>query len=158
MDRLTTVMVRLSLGWLLTGFVVGGVMLVDRVVPGEWRAWLAPSHGHMLFVGWFLQFVFGIAYWLLPRKRSAQRPLGYDERLALLGVSALNGGLMLRILSEPFERIGQGNTVTITALFGAAVLQILAALIFVRQLWPRTGVRQVRPRAQEAGKGTAHRT
>jgi len=149
------VMVRLSLGWLLSGFVVGGVMLVDRVAPGAWRAWFAPGHGHMLFVGWFLQFVLGIAFWLLPRKRSPDRPLGYNERLSWLAVSALNIGLMSRIFSEPFERVGKGNTVTITALFVSAVLQGLAALVFVMQLWPRVSVRQVRPRPQNAGQGAA---
>ncbi len=151
MDRLTTVMVRLSLGWLLAGFIIGGAMLVDRAVPGAWRAWLAPSHGHMLFVGWFLQFALGIAYWLLPRRRSPERPLGYHERLSLLGVGALNVGLMLRISSEPLERVGQGSTVTITALFVSATLQVAAAIIFICQLWPRTGVRQVRPDHQKRG-------
>lgn len=147
MDQLTAVMVRLfSLGWFLAGFVVGGAMLVDRAVPGAWRAWLAPSHGHMLFIGWFLQFVFGIAFWLLPRKRSPDQPLGYDERLSWLGVGALNMGLMLRIFSEPLERIGQGNGVTISMLFASATLQIVAAVVFVVQLWPRISVRQVRPR------------
>ena len=53
----------------MLGFVIGGLMLVDRAIPGDWRAWMSPSHGHMLFVGWFLQFALGIAYWLLPRKR-----------------------------------------------------------------------------------------
>lgn len=151
MDRLTAVMVRLSLGWLLTGFVIGGAMLVDRVLPGAWRAWMSPSHGHMLFVGWFFQFVIGIAFWLLPRKRSPDRPLGYNERLSLLGVGALNVGLLFRISSEPLERVGQGSEVTIAALFVSSVLQILAALIFVGQLWPRVGVRQLRPRRQETG-------
>lgn len=69
-------MVRLALLWLLAGFTIGGAMLVDRALPGAWRAWLAPSHGHMLFVGWFLQFALGIAYWLLPRKRSPEKPMG----------------------------------------------------------------------------------
>ncbi len=150
MDRLTAVMVRLSLGWLLAGFVIGGAMLVDRAAPGAWRAWLAPSHGHMLFVGWFLQFALGIAYWLLPRKRSPARPLGYHERFAFLGVGALNAGLVLRLFSEPLERTGQGTTVTVTMLFASATLQVVAALIFVLQLWPRISVRQIRPRQQEA--------
>lgn len=149
MDRLTTVMVRLSLGWLLAGFSIGGLMLVDRIVPGDWRAWLAPSHGHMLFVGWFFQFVIGIAFWLLPRKRSPERPLGYHERISLLGVAALNVGLLLRVAGEPLERIGQGGLVTITALAASATLQMLAALIFVAQLWPRTSVRQIRTRQRE---------
>lgn len=62
MDRLSVIMVRSALLWLVAGIVVGGLMLVDRAIPGDWRAWLAPSHGHMLFVGWFLQFALGIAY------------------------------------------------------------------------------------------------
>lgn len=126
-------------------------MLVDRAIPGAWRFWLAPSHGHMLFVGWFLQFVFGIAYWLLPRKRSPDRPLGYDERAALAAVAALNAGLLLRVVGEPLERTGQGTAVTIAALFASGLLQILAASIFVLQLWPRTGVRQVRTHQRNAG-------
>lgn len=120
MDRLTAVMVRLSLGWLLVGFVIGGVMLVDRAVPGAWRAWLAPSHGHMLFVGWLLQFALGIAYWLLPRKRSPDQPLGYHKPLSWLGVGTLNVGVVLRVISEPLERIGQGTAVTLTMLFVSA--------------------------------------
>lgn len=146
MDRLTAVMVRLSLGWLLSGFVIGALMLVDRAVPGAWRAWLAPSHGHMLFVGWFLQFALGIAYWLLPRKRSPDRPLGYDERISWIGVGALNVGLALRMLGEPLERMGHGSLVTLAALFGSAALQLAAVLVFVMQIWPRMGLRQLRPR------------
>lgn len=149
MDRLTAIMVRLSLGWLLAGFIIGGLMLVDRIVPGTWRAWLVPSHGHMLFVGWFFQFVIGIAFWLLPRKRSPERPLGYHEQLSLLGVVMLNVGLLLRVAGEPLERIGKGDLVTITALSASASLQLLAALIFIAQLWPRTGVRQIRTRQRE---------
>lgn len=146
MDRVTAVMVRLSFGWMVVGFVIGGAMLVDRTVPGAWRAWLAPGHGHMLFVGWFLQFVLGIAFWLLPRKRSPDHPVGYNERLAWLGVVALNSGLMLRMFGEPLERTGQGNAVTITILFSSAILQVAAALVFVFQLWPRISVRRAKSR------------
>ena len=141
MDRLTAVMVRLSLVWLLTGFIIGGAMLVDRAIPGEWRAWLAPSHGHMLFVGWFLQFALGIAYWLLPRKRLPERPTGYQERPAFFVVGALNIGLLLRVGSEPWERMGHTSNLTLTALAASATLQVLAAAIFVGQLWPRVAPR-----------------
>lgn len=106
---------------------------------------MAPGHGHMLFVGWFLQFALGIAYWLLPRKRSAALPLGYDERLAFLAVAMLNAGLMLRLSSEPLERVGDGSDLTLATLFAFALLQIVAALIFVSQLWSRAAAR-VRPR------------
>jgi len=71
----------------------------------------------------------------------------------MLGAGALNVGLMLRTSSEPFERVGKVNAVTRTALFVSAALQILAALIFVKQLWTRASVRQVRIRPQNAGPG-----
>jgi hypothetical protein len=56
MDPLSSVMLRAALTWLLVGVVIGAAMLTDRALPGQWRLWMAPSHAHMLFVGWFLQF------------------------------------------------------------------------------------------------------
>ena len=144
MDRLTSVMLRIALGWLMIGFVIGGAMLTDRELPGQWRLWLAPGHGHMLFVGWFLQFVIGVAYWLLPRKRSPEQPIGYVERPAYIAVAALNAGLTCRVGGEALERAGHANDATFTALVIAAVLQILAAAIFVAQLWPRVAARPIR--------------
>jgi hypothetical protein len=143
-DRLTSIMLRIALGWLVIGFVIGGAMLTDRELPGQWRLWLAPGHGHMLFVGWFLQFVIGVAYWLLPRKRSPSQPVGYVERPAYIAVAALNTGLIFRVGGEGLERAGHPSDATFTALVIAAVLQILAAAIFVVQLWPRVAARPIR--------------
>lgn len=145
MDRLSTVMVRTSLIWLLGGFVLGGAMLTDRELAGDWRLWMGPSHAHMLFVGWFLQFALGVAYWLLPRKRSSDRPLGYHYRAALLAVVALNLGLLLRVVAEPVERTGNQEAWTVAALSGSALLQLVAVVIFVVHLWPRVATRPVRP-------------
>ena len=137
-------MLRTSLIWLLAGVGIGAAMLVDRALPGQWRAWLAPSHAHMLFVGWFLQFALGVAYWLLPRRRSPERPLGYHERAASLAVVALNLGLLLRVAAEPLERAGLVSDATLAALGVSAFLQLGAVLVFVAQLWPRLGARPAR--------------
>lgn len=130
-------MVRCSLVWLLAGFVIGGLMLVDRGVPGHWRLWLLPTHGHMLFVGWFVQFALGIAYWLMPRKRTTDRPLGYRETPALAGAAALNLGLVLRVVAEPLERTGHASDGTLGLLAGSSILQVAAVVVFIAQLWPR---------------------
>lgn len=137
MDRLSIIMVRCSLAWLMLGILVGGVMLVDRAVPGNWIVWFAPSHGHVLFVGWFLQFALGIAYWLLPRKRSEELPLGYRERLAIAGAVCLNFGLACRVIAEPLERTGRASDLTLAVLMASSVLQVAAVAIFISQLWPR---------------------
>jgi hypothetical protein len=141
MDPLSSRMVRASLVWLLAGVAIGAAMLVDRALPGQWRAWLAPSHAHMLFVGWFLQFALGVAYWLMPRRRSPERPLGYHERAASVAVIALNLGLVLRVIAEPLERSGQTTELTLTTLAASALLQLGAVLVFVIQMWPRLGPR-----------------
>lgn len=137
MDRFTIVMVKSSLVWMLAGFIIGGLMLVDRVVPGDWRAWLQPTHGHMLFVGWFVQFAIGIAYWLLPRKRRPELPVGYRETPAFAGWAMLNAGLALRVVGEPMERVGHAGALSMTILGLSAILQVGAIMVFIAQLWPR---------------------
>jgi hypothetical protein len=103
----------------------------------------------MLFVGWFLQFAVGVAYWLLPRRRSAERPLGYRDRVAYFAVVALNLGLVLRIMAEPAERTGHESALTLLLFIASALLQVAAALIFVIQLWPRVGPRSIRGNGQQ---------
>lgn len=137
MDRFTIIAVKTSLIWMLTGFVIGGLMLVDHLVPGNWRAWLLPTHGHMLFVGWFVQFVVGIAFWLLPRKRLPELPLGYGETKAFFALACLNLGLILRVIAEPFFRDGNDGAWVNWLLAGSSLLQVLAIIIFVSQMWPR---------------------
>lgn len=137
MDRFSIVAVKTSLIWMLAGFVLGGLMLVDHFMPGNWRAWLQPTHGHMLFVGWFVQFVIGIAYWLLPRKRLPVLPLGYGEHKAFFALICLNLGLLMRVVAEPFFRDrNQGAWIDWT-LAGSSIFQVVAIFIFVSQMWPR---------------------
>ncbi len=145
-------MVRAALCWLVAGAVVGGLMLLDGTLPGPLVAWFAPSHAHMLFVGWFLQFVIGVAYWLLPRKRTPAQPLGYDDRLGMLAMLALNAGLLLRIGAEPIQRMGLGSALTQFALGGSALLQVTAIFIFATQLWPRVGPRVPRSKPDTPGE------
>jgi hypothetical protein len=147
MDRLSSWMVRSALIWLVAGVVLGVLMVLDPRIPGRFRLWFQPSHIHMLFVGWFVQFALGIAYWLMPRKRSPERPLGYHERYALMAMAALNVGLGLRVVFEPLERAGHASDATFALLVAAAVLQAGAIALFAGQLWSRVGPRmRARPR------------
>ncbi|MCC6791312.1 MAG: hypothetical protein IT336_06500 [Thermomicrobiales bacterium] len=147
MDRLTSTMARASFIWLLAGAVAGTAMMMDEALPGAWRAWIAPTHGHMLFVGWFVQFAMGIAYWLLPRKRAPARPLGYNERIALVAVVLLNLGLLLRVAAEPAQRSRHDGWWITPTLGASGILQAGAFAIFVIQLWPRVAPRAIRAAA-----------
>lgn len=137
MDPISVRMVRAALIWLSIGFLLGAAMLSDASIPGDWRFWFAPTHGHILFVGWFLQFAIGIAYWLLPRQRTDARPFGYNERIALSSFIVLNAGLILRVLAEPAPRVGYLTDLSDPVLVVSALAHVAAIGIIVSQLWGR---------------------
>ena len=144
MDPLSVKMVRAALIWLMLGFIFGALMLMDASLPGNWRAWFSPTHGHVLFVGWFLQFAVGIAFWLLPRKRTDDRPLGYNERVAFLSFVILNTGLLLRVVAEPAPRIGYMSGIANEVLIVSALAHVAAIVLIVGQLWGRVIPRPIR--------------
>lgn len=150
MDPVSVRFARASLLWLTLGFALGALMLSDALAPGSWRAWFAPTHGHILFVGWFLQFAVGVAYWLLPRRRSTERPLGYHEGAAFLSFALLNSGLALRVVAEPVSRLGHGGVFPDYALVASSMLQLAAVFTMARQLWARVTPRQP-PRSSRDG-------
>jgi hypothetical protein len=124
-------MVRTSLLYLLAGLSLGGLLLANQGSGGALR--LPPLglvHGHLLFVGWLLQFAIGIAYWLLPRRRTPERPTAYSPEVGFTGYALLNAGLLLRVVAEPFALPG-------VLLVISALLQVLGGAIFVAQLWGR---------------------
>ncbi len=148
MDPISVRFVRTSLLWLVLGFALGALMLSDNLAPGDWRDWFSPTHGHILFVGWFLQFAVGIAYWLLPRKRTPTAPLGYRADLALAAYILLNCGLALRVVAEPIDRNSGGSAVTDWLLVVSALCQLAAIAIIAFQLWRRI-IPRVRSRTPE---------
>jgi heme/copper-type cytochrome/quinol oxidase subunit 1 len=68
LPRLTGWMLRLSLVYLLVGFTLGSLILIRKAVsiyPAVWR--FLPLHREFLLIGWTLQLVLAVAYWIFPR-------------------------------------------------------------------------------------------
>lgn len=156
MDRFSSIAIRAALCWLLLGIAAGAVMLNDDVLPGYWKLWLSPTHAHVLLVGWFFQFTLGVAYWLLPRKRSPERPAGYDERLAFAALALINGGLLLRVIAEPLQRAGHDGVWIDLALTVSATLQVIAFAIVAIQLWPRVASKSAQAKLARAASDSAN--
>ena len=154
MDRFSTIAIRCALVWMLFGILAGAAMLTDRDMPGNWRLWMGPTHTHMLLVGWFFQFTLGVAYWLLPRKRSSTRPVGFNERLAFAALIFLNLGLALRAVIEPLQRAGHEGIWTRIGYAVSALAQVAAFAIVAVQLWPRVATKAMRANVQKASPGT----
>jgi hypothetical protein len=102
-------------------------------VPVFIRA-MNPAYFHLFLVGWVTQMIFGVIFWMFPIITRAQ-PRG-NERLGWASYILLNVGLLLRVVAEPLTAVrpetGVGWLLAVSAL-----LQWLAAVLFVILAWPR---------------------
>ncbi len=109
--------VRTSLFWLLVTGVLGLLFYLDPGLIGSWRS----AHVHAGVVGFFMNMVFGVAYWMMPRPGQIKQP-----RLEALTYWSLNAGLLLRVALEP---LGAGGFRPWLVL--SAALQLFAMAVFV---------------------------
>ena len=136
MPRLSVWLVRTALGFLAVGMTVGAAVLAGTGLgQAPWHVHLIPVHAEFLLVGWTVQLVLGVAYWILPRNAG-----GAERGSPLVGwaaYAALNAGVVLAALGGAL-----GSQVAVLGATGR-VIEVLAALAFVVQAWPR--IRASRP-------------
>jgi hypothetical protein len=122
---------------LLAGLLGLTVMAARPVLGGPaWVGALWPTLLHLLVMGWITQLTFGVSHWMFPR-HTADAPRG-SEQLMWVAWGALNSGLLLRVIGEPRAILGHDAAMLLLL---SAVLQLLAALAFVGNLWRRVKVR-----------------
>ncbi|GAB5602667.1 hypothetical protein FJNA_11920 [Thermus sp. FJN-A] len=111
--------VRAALLYLVYTALLGTLFYLFPSLTGPFR----PSHVHAGLVGFFLQMVMGVAYWMMPRPGGLRQ-----DRLEGLTFLLLNGGLLLRLLLEPFHLMGREGLRPWLGLSGG--LQLAATLVF----------------------------
>jgi hypothetical protein len=127
MPRLSRLLIRSALLYLLAGFTIGGLMLFNKGVPLAPALWsLLPAHIEFVLVGWTLQLAMGMAFWILPRWGGSRG----NERLAWLAYGALNLGVLAAALANWLPAAG------LWLLLGRAA-ELAAALLFALHAWPR---------------------
>lgn len=132
MPTLTRWLVKAGLLYLVAALLLGVALQLPVAQKVPLLAVLWPTYLHLLVVGWLLQLIFGVAFWLFPRW-SAERPRG-SERLGWLSFVLLNAGLLLRLVGEPLRALGGGGA---NLLAVSAAAQVVAVWGFVLNTWPR---------------------
>jgi hypothetical protein len=87
---------------------------------------------HLLTVGWLLQLIIGVAFWMFPRHPTSP-PRG-DTRYGWWAFGLLNAGLLLRLLGEPWRLGFAGPSWPLVA---SALLQLAGVAFAITLLWPR---------------------
>jgi cbb3-type cytochrome oxidase subunit 1 len=135
MPTVTRWFIKSALVYLVAALVLAVALAwPDSANLPEFVRFMNPAYFHLFLVGWVTQMIFGVIYWLFPIITRA-RPRG-NERMAWASYALLNVGLLLRVLGEPLTgsrpEAGFGWLLAVSA-----VLQWLAAVVFVILSWPR---------------------
>jgi len=139
MPRLTRYFIKTALVYLAVAVAIGLLLAARSTVelPPELLA-LTPVYFHLFMVGWVMQLIFGMLFWMLP-KYSRERPRG-PERLAWAAYVLINTGLILRVIGEPLVAVrsdlGAGWLLVLSAL-----LQLIGGWAFIAAVWPRVKAR-----------------
>lgn len=120
MSRTHVAFVRAAMVYLLATGVVGTMLVIQ---PG-WTGIFRVAHVHAGVLGFFLSFVMGVAFWLMPRPGGMRMP-----RLELATFVLFHGGLALRLVADPFWRM-TGADWTGPALVGSSLATLAGMALF----------------------------
>lgn len=139
MPRITRVFIKTGLIFFLLSLILGVALEIEALnFPA-----LVPLFWHLLMVGWITQIIFGVSLWMFPGRT---REEGFTAQIwAWLTYLFLNGGLLLRIVAEPFIHTSGAALWDILLVISAAT-QVLAAIAYTVEMWPRIQSKEQRIR------------
>ena len=130
MPRLSIWSLRLALLYLGTGFTLGALLLVNKGLPINGFLWaLLPAHIEFLLVGWVVQLIIGVAFWILPRL--PQPPKRGNVSLAWAALIALNLGIWFSALGPLWI------SVRVWVVLLGRLAEFVGAGLFLVYAWPR---------------------
>lgn len=127
MPLLTRVAIRFAMLWLATGLAVWFLGALRPEMAG--RAFATATHAVTL--GWLTQLVFGVAFWLFPKRKGVARGSRGGEAIGWAAVACLNLGVLTRLLLEP---VAAPMSVSGTGLAFSAALQFASVCFFALML------------------------
>jgi len=130
--------------------VLAGLVGASLAVWPHLAGALAPTHGHLGTVGFFLSMVMGVAYWMLPRPGGIKQT-GFEA----VTFGFLQLGMLVRVVGEPWWRL-TGEALP-HALFSASGGLTFAAIVTFALAMSRRVVTVETIRAAARPRGTRER-
>ena len=139
MPHQSRLFVKAGLLYLVVTFALGGALLLLEAAGRPLPYVIGVEHAHLGEVGWLVNIVIGIALWMLPlnRERFPATNGRYPSAVVYACFALLNGGLLLRLIAEPWFQLGGRPQLAALALAIAAIAQPAAIALFVLIAWQR---------------------
>lgn len=123
MPKLSVWLVRAALIHMGIGFLFGALILYHKGIPiYDWIWKLLNPHIELMIFGWTIQFVMGIAFWILPR--FSDKPRYGKTVLGWWSFALLNGSILLTAAAAWF-------TADILSLMGRFGMLIAVAVFLI---------------------------
>ena len=128
MPKLSVWLVRSALIHMGVGFLFGSLILHHKGIPiYDWTWKLLNPHIEFMIFGWTMQFVMGIAFWILPRFSSEPR---YGNAIwGWWSFGLLNASILMTAAGTWFNH----DLLSLTGRLGI----LTAVVLFVRLIYPR---------------------
>ncbi len=137
MPLVARVFLRTALLMLVAGIGIGAAGLAEPAWMTHERS---VTHTHLLLVGWLINMVIGVAWWMFPRLPGTVAPVPW----VFAGWAALNGGLLLRVA---LDLVGGGIATAPAAVrWTSAALQLAGIVLLAALLWRRVRAPSTQPR------------
>lgn len=115
-------MIKASLFWLILGSAIGIILFLQRKyinIP----LYILPSHSHIILVGFLIQFIFGVAFWMFPRMPGG---IFTSPSKGWLIFTLINLGTLTRGILEP---IFQKSEIIFWLAFSGGIMQLFSIFI-----------------------------
>lgn len=129
-----------ALVFLFLTFAAGTVLTFVRGAGIAVPPIIGIEHAHLGSVGFLVNIVIGIALWMLPldRERFPKTQGRYPAAAPLACWWLLNGGLVVRVIVEPWQQLRDPSSLALSvALDAAALAQLAAIAVFASIAWHR---------------------
>ncbi len=137
MPKFSQLSIRAALLDLVVGGSIGGIMLVSKAIGvWPWIWYWRTAHIHAMLVGWVLNLIFGVAFWILPRL-DAHGWRG-SPWLVWLASGLLHSALAVLVWASMWPWSA--------AIYIASSLECLAAIAIAWHCWPRLQRLIIEPR------------
>jgi len=146
MHTLVRRFLKTAIGFLLTGLIIGGWMMVRRELGGIYPSpYTVSAHTHAILVGFVMMMILGVALWLFPRP--AKEDQRYDPRVASAAYWLVALGTAGRIAGE-LLRVSTDSLWLRWIIVAAGIAQIGGIAVFFYTMWSR--IRPLGSLAREA--------
>ena len=138
--------IKTGIAFLMTGLVLGAILLVRRELYGRWpNAHLVSAHAHAVLIGFVMFLILGVALWLFPRAPKDDRQ--YRPALVSLAYWVLLMATIARFIAE-MARAWSGSRALAWIVVLGGLGQVLGLAIYFWTMWPR--IRPVGSHLREA--------